>query len=343
MFAPSLASAQETSYKPEVFGLVKARYEADTYSGQSRFSVRNTRLGVKGYASEHMRYAAQIELNNLGQLSVLDAYAGYGVGGFEILMGQQLYGLADDLSRGASGFFANRSFVSKYMTQYFMTDTDPLQADRLSTIGAREIGAMGRYVSKGDFPFSLQAGVFNGAGINSAAWQETLNVSAKATLGGAKGFSVSGSYYGGQSPFGNDLDIWCVEARYADDLLTVETAYTQRLLMYDGRNNAMSLALAQAMYIFTLPENRFARGLMPQLRYDWGENIGFINSASGVGKLDSFDGSRVTLGLCVLLTGKAVKSELRFNFEKYLVERTTDFASNNLLHDKFSVEFFVRF
>lgn len=115
--------AQETheeetiSYRPEIFGAVKAKFETSLYDGSHRFNVRNSRMGVRGFASPNFKYAIQIDFSNEGKLSVLDSYVTYFSGGLEVTIGQQQYRFSTDLDRGPnSTIFSNRSFLSKYLT-----------------------------------------------------------------------------------------------------------------------------------------------------------------------------------------------------------------------------------
>ncbi len=46
------ATKKSSFYAPEVFGVVFTSFSTSTYDGDSRFNVRNTRLGVKGNAAK---------------------------------------------------------------------------------------------------------------------------------------------------------------------------------------------------------------------------------------------------------------------------------------------------
>mgnify|MGYP003623494313 FL=1 len=103
----------------------------------------------------------------------------------------------------------------------------------------------------------------------------------------------------------------------------------------------MTAAVVNAMYYFRLPENIFAKTIVPQLRWDMGENIKFVNLRRA---MDSFDTHRVTVGLCFGLTERVVQSEVRLNYEHYFLDgKPVDYSDNPLLQNKFTVEFFARF
>ncbi len=83
------------------------------------------------------------------------------------------------------------------------------------------------------------------------------------------------------------------------------------------------------------------------MRWDYGDNVGFRNLAlvsDTYAGYDGFDAQRITAGICIGLTDKLLRTELRFNCEFYIMnDRPGDFASNRLLHDKFTVELFTKF
>ena len=57
-----------------------------------------------------------------------------------------------------------------------------------------------------------------------------------------------------------------------------------------------------------------------------------------------FDANRITAGINLGFSTKLVRSEVRLNYEKYLLkERPSDFAVNKLLHDKFTLEIVASF
>lgn len=51
---------------------LKTKYELATETGMSRFSVRNSRVGLFGDLNEYVSYKFQIELSNEGKFDVLD-------------------------------------------------------------------------------------------------------------------------------------------------------------------------------------------------------------------------------------------------------------------------------
>lgn len=340
--APQLAGQE--SKKPELFGVVKAKYEVSTNDGYSRFNVRNSRLGVKGFATDNLRYSLQMELNSQGNFNILDSYVAYRAGSFELSLGQQAYGFSTELSRGAAGnYFANYSFLGDYITRYYeVEDTGTGQIVSMGDIGPRDIGVLGKYKYSGDFWFSVSAGLFNGSGINNPVWNNSVNFTSHFEIGTNNGLSAAASYYTGRSPFGQKMQMWGVEARYIEGNVVAEAEFARRYLETPDGTDIASTGIIYALYRFMLPENQFARTVSPLVRLDMGDNIKFVSN--GTRALERFDGQRITAGITVGLTEKLLKSEIRFNYEHYFLKnRPSDFTVNRMLHNKFSVEFFVAF
>ena len=60
-------------FAPEV--VFKGKYEFNTESSESRFTVRNSRLGIVGNLSQMISYKFMLELSSEGKFNVLDLYA----------------------------------------------------------------------------------------------------------------------------------------------------------------------------------------------------------------------------------------------------------------------------
>ena len=135
--------AEPVSYVPKLDGTIKAKMEVDLNGGEYRFSVRNARLGVRGNVSPKMNYRLQMDFGNEGKISLLDAYAGYQSGGFTAELGQQQYHFSTDMDRGPStNLFANRSFLSNYLTSYYGSElSGGKTVDYVRTLGSRDQGA----------------------------------------------------------------------------------------------------------------------------------------------------------------------------------------------------------
>ncbi len=289
-----------------------------------------------------MYYNIHIELNALGSLSVLDSYVGYRVGRFDLTLGQQSYRFTTELNRGAgNNYFANRSFMGKFISNYHGFD------GTIYDIGPRDLGVMLQYRGEWAIPVTLSLGAFNGSGLNNPVWNNGVNFVASAEAFVLPGVRVAGSYYKGKVPTAASqvsLEMWGAEAGYVRHGLIVEAEFAKRYQRHplrEGRD-VMTVALVHAMYTFPFKPNSFATGITPQLRWDYGDNVGFHDIATA--SYNAFDAQRITAGLCIGLTDRLLRSEIRFNYEFYIMkDHPDDFASNRLLHDKFVIELFTKF
>lgn len=349
----------KVDYTPQVFGAVKAKFELSTSNGEQRFNVRNSRIGVKGAVSNRMRYAVQIDFNNEGKISILDSYATYTVGGFELSLGQQQYKFSTDLDRGpSSNMFSNRSFIAKYLTTYIGSDvSDGKESYYVKNIGSRDIGALISYDFPKDLPLKLSVGAFNGSGANNPEWSRTMNFVAKLTIGARSGFGGAISYYGGNTPvltkveqgadglknvdFEQDINMWGGELHYVGRKFLIEAEYAQRRLQNDGLE-MLHAAHVQGYYRFTLPSNQFADHVSPHLRWDMGRGIDFMNTQTKM--QEKFNSNRITASVNIGLSEKIFRSEIRFGYEKFFVDDyASDFHVNPMLHDKMTIEFIASF
>ncbi|MDR2036991.1 MAG: hypothetical protein LBQ60_03615 [Bacteroidales bacterium] len=347
----------EISYIPEIYGAVKAKFETSTYNGYHRFNVRNSRIGVRGLVSPYMQYRIQIDFNNEGKISILDSYASFLFGNFDLSIGQQQYKFSTDLDRGpSSNMFANRSFLSKYLTSYFGQDlADGVPVDYVGSIGSRDIGVLSRYRFSG-FPVLLVLGVFNGSGSNNPEWSDHISMVYRVEIGHSKGLKGAVSHYNGATPVSNhvvetggtyaveefkqNLWMWGGELHYVGDDFRIEAEYAQRRLK-DEELHILTAAHVHGYYQFHI-QNSAIDYIAPIARWDIGDGIEFINQNSNA--IERVSTQRATIGVNLGFIQRLVGSELRFNYEKYFFRHTpSDHGKNLLFQDKFTVEIVATF
>ncbi len=334
-----IASAQtdstkkEVDYKPQIEGIVKVKFEQSLYSGDARFNVRNSRFGLRGNVSENMNYRMQVEFNNEGKISVLDAYAAYQLPIVSFSLGQQRYAFSTDLGRSpAHNIFANRTFVAKYITTYIDTTGTIVR-----TLGSRDIGGLFTVNLDRWVPMALKFGVFNGDGINNPNWQDHLNVSLRAEYGKKEGLQAAASYYFGDTPYKQQIHMWNGELRYVNKKFTIDSEVAQRTFEQNG-SHTLTAMFVQGFYAFDLKPNIFAKYIAPTLRYDYMKNSIY----EGVSQ--DFNAQRVSMGINFGMTPKLFKGEFRINFEKYILSQSpAAIYIGELLHDKFTLEMVVSF
>ena len=264
------------------------------------------------------------------------------------------------MDRGPStNLFANRSFLSKYLTSYYGSElSGGKTVDYVRTLGSRDLGAFFSYRFASKLPLKLLAGVFNGSGINNPVWGKHVNVIGRAELGGSEGLQGAVAYYDGYAPqhtrvverdgenvtenFEQKMRMAGFELRYVRGKFRIEGEYARRYLGTGSSSEVMAVALVQGFYRFDLPERSFARYLLPVVRWDLGNGVDYLNSDTR--RRELFDANRITAGINLGFSTKLVRSEVRLNYEKYLLkERPSDFAVNKLLHDKFTLEIVASF
>ena len=348
------------SYVPKIDGAVKVKLEVDLQDAAYRFNVRNSRFGVRGNVSKSMYYRIQVDFNNEGKISILDSYVGYTIGGFDAKLGQQQYHFSTDLDRGpTTNMFANRSFLAKYLTSYYGSEvSDGKIVSYVKTLGSRELGLSMSYRFKTKVPLNLIAGDFNGSGTNNPEWEKRVNLMGRIELGGDKGLQGSVAYYHGYSPqhvkveeqngafvtedFEQKLRMVGGELRYTRGGLLLEGEYARRYLCMEGATAMMATALVQGYYRFQLPKCPTIDYIAPIARWDMGNNVDYLNVQNKL--RETFEANRITVGVNIGFGTKWIQSEIRLNYEKYLLkEQPSDFWGNKLLHDKFTLEVVASF
>ncbi len=355
--------AEETNlYAPQIFGVVKVKMELSTNNGDYRFDVRNSRIGMKGNVSERMNYAIQIDYNNEGSVSILDSWVGYHSNGFEFKLGQQQLRFSTDLDRGPSSSpFSNRSFLAKYLTSYYYTSASDgnLNNPSIKTMSSRDIGAHVAYTIP-KTSIKLSSGIFNGSGSNNPEWSNSANVVGRIDIGKKEGLGGAVSCYIGVTPsesyaaFDSSSNEWInvsqnqqikmydAYLRYTKGELFLEAEYAQRRLSQNEFN------LLQAYYIhgtykFEIKNNPIFKYFAPHLRWDMGKNIEYYDYVAA-DPLFRYTSNRMTYSMNFGLSEKKIRSEMRLAFEDYFVKKKPkDLASNQLLQDKFTIEFVAAF
>ena len=354
------ASADDSKdYKPHIYGTVKTKFEISTYDGQMRFNVRNSRLGVRGNVSPALRYAMQIELSSEGKLEVLDSYVAVDLKHLSISLGQQQYGFSAELDCGGKNYFANRSFIGKFISQYYSTGlSDGRPVYDVNTIGSRDIGLL-LSSGGGDFPLTVSLGIFNGEGINNPKWTRHVNFVSRIGYRINHRLRFAVGYYNGQTPVTSmvseaedgtltlvgckqKIEMENVEVFYTTRRFIVEAAYATRLLSGDMGRNRMHSVLVQSLYKIPIRRSKVFDHFAPMVRWDWVNDCKYIDEADS--SFGAFRAHRITAGLTLGMTEKLLRGEIRLNYEHYMLgDRPLHMKANTLLHNKFTLEFIAVF
>lgn len=298
---------------PRISGLLKTKVEFDLEGHKMRFEVRNARLGAKGNINKYIGYRAEIELSDEGKIRMLDAYVKVTpIEKLNIYLGQRKVPFGSDYLRNpAENFFANRSFVAKYVND-----------------GLRDIGLVANYSFVFHIPVDIWLGAMNGTGNNNPQWIKEPTYSARLLLTPFKNFRIVGNFYEGSTLYENNLKMQGAEMRYQTSKLLIETEYIHRHF-----TDTVSVVNDEYGYYLHSYYNFFTGAKMiqiisPVFRYDI---MGQQNAPAG--KL----AERITTGVNFGFDPKQFKAEIRLNYEKYLKKYLpTHF-------DKFTIEFIASF
>lgn len=311
------AQSDDFSYTPELHGVIRARWEMNTGSGDQRFRVRNARLSAGGKIHPSVSYFFQTEYDN-SMMQILDAY-----GKFDIIKGLYIQGGqfrmpfgVDPFRAPANYIFANRSFIGNQVMNY------------------RAVGAKVGY-SVPRTPLTLEFGVFNPYTIKFSGgqkWGREVAYAGKATLKLPEGFQLVAGY-GSIKPNENGTRANLIDAA----------------LVWEGSN-----VLASAEYMYKHYCGSAQKNTNACVAYvDWHKSVqlGAFNRWSVQGRYDSMsdhmflDSStfqpkrqRVTLGTTLTCSHKAVHADVRLNYEKYF-----DYKEHGHSPDMLVIETVFRF
>lgn len=304
---------------PKFDASIKTKYEYALETKMSRFSVRNTRMGLTGNISDPVSYRVQAELSSAGKFEVLDLSGTVTLfDGFSLTLGQTSVPIFNSyIVTPSTMLFANRAFIGKYFA------------------GTRDIGAVAVYRTQYDgTPITFEAGIFNGSTINSPVWTNRLSYASRVQMGGMTGWRTTAKIY--RYPFNEvrDYFFWGADVRYAQARFKAEAEVMNRHNYYNGVNR-LSFYI-QSAYSFPVAGSDIIKNIRPALRWDAiGENLGS----------NKLDANRLTFGLAFGFTERPFGSLIRLDYEHYFVsnpiyefDRYDEMDSN-----KFTIELLILF
>jgi hypothetical protein len=313
---PLLGSAQPgDSSRLSFDGTLKTKFEWGLNTGDVRFNVRNSRIGLAGQLHRYAGYRLQVELSNEGKFDILDGFATLApVRNGGIRLGQSSIPFDNAyIITPSQSLFANRAFVGKFFTA-----------------GSRDIGAVAYYQIGRTFPLLLEGGVFNGGTINRPQWTRRPSLALRLTAGSLAHFRTSIKAY----RYPNEEKDWLltgadVSYRKNRYLLQAEVMnrYDYRAPSADTRN--FTGAYIQSAYSVRARVLPLFHTVTPALRWD---AMTYRLMRRG------FDVHRLTAGVAFGLTEQPFGSCLRVDFEHYFVRnesqellQSDDHVSDNKL------------
>ncbi len=312
-------------YMPAIHGTIRAKYEYQTATNESRFQVRNARFSLTGNVLPIVAYKAEIDLSDQGVIRMLDAYTRiFPVKHVDFTIGQMRVPFTIDAHRSPHLlFFANRSFIAKQVGD------------------VRDVGATLAYSRKDyQLPFVLEAGLFNGAGLtNQKEWHKSLNYSVKGQLWFADGFNLTLSNQM-IKPEAVRIQMYDIGMYYNNKKIHVEAEYLFKTYSGEAFNNVHALNTFACYYI---PLKKFFHQMSVGLRYDMmtdhsdGKNI---DEDTYILPITDYGRHRITGGVTFSFSKKFV-ADIRLNYEKYFYNKGGVPKASE--QDKIVVEFMTRF
>lgn len=319
----SFLSAQETDTivypNFKVDGTLKNKFEYATKNGMSRFSVRNSRIGVAGDINSYSAYRVQVELSNEGKFSVLDLSGTLKpIDGLSLTLGQTSIPLFNSyIVTPGTMMFANRAFLGKYF------------------LGTRDLGFLAKYDFRiGELPTKLEFGVFNGNTVNDPVWKKEMSYGGRIELGSMQGFRMTAKIYDYPNDEETHFLFYGADLRYANENWTVETEIMKRDSKTELNTDLLSYYL-QSAYMIPIRSKLF-EFVKPAIRWD------AIDERT---KESGFDVNRLTTGIGFGFKSERFSSILRLDYEWYMVNHKMEIfsAGEEMDSNKFTMELLFTF
>lgn len=323
LFSSFFLSAQTTDTQSypnfKIDGTLKNKFEHATETGMSRFSVRNSRIGVSGDINTYSAYRVQVELSNEGKFNVLDLSGTLKpIEGLSLTLGQTSIPLFNSyiVSPGTM-MFANRAFLGKYF---------------LST---RDLGFVAKYdFQLGVVPTKIEFGVFNGNTINDPVWKKNMSYGGRIELGRMQGLRMTAKIYDYPNNENTHFLFYGADLRYEQKNWKVETEIMKRESKTEFNSDLLSYYLQGA---YTIPvRTKMFEFVRPALRWD---------AIDGQPEVVGFDVKRLTTGVGFGFKQERFTSILRLDYEWYMVNHKMDIFSKNdeMDSDKITLELLLTF
>ena len=312
-------------YLPAIHGTVRAKYEYQTTTEESRFQVRNARFSLTGNVLPIVAYKVEIDLSDQGVIRMLDAYTRiFPVKHLDFTIGQMRVPFTIDAHRSPhQQYFANRSFIAKQVGD------------------VRDVGTTLAYTRKdASLPFILEGGLFNGSGLtNQKEWQKTLNYSVKGQLWFAKGWNLTLSTQM-IKPQEVRINMFDAGIYYQTKNFHIEGEYLYKIY---NRTAFDDVHAVNTFACYDLPLKKFFHKMSFLARYDMmTDHSNGLDYDAETSRLPVSDYARhrVTGGVTFSFS-KTFIADIRLNYEKYFYKKGG--IAKDSEQDKIVIEFMTRF
>ncbi len=311
-------------YLPQIHGTIRGKFEYQPELKASRFQVRNARFSLTGNVHPVVAYKAEIDLSDEGNIRMLDAYTRiFPTKGLSATIGQMRVPFTIDAHRSPhQQYFANRSFIAKQVGN------------------TRDVGATIGYDFKGEFPFILEAGAFNGSGLTQQKdWHKNLNYSVKAQLFPLDGSNLTLSMQTAKPDIAR-IYMYDIGAYYNFYGWHVEGEY---LYKHYGNNTFKNVHAVNSFINYDLPLRKVFSKISFLARYDMmtDHSDGKTDEETGKLKINDYGRHRITGGVTLSIGYKAFVADIRLNYEKYFYKKNAVPLESE--QDKLVVEVMTRF
>lgn len=324
--AQTIDLSELKNWMPEIHGTIRGKYEWQTTNNTNRFQVRSARFAFTGAVIPGIvTYKAEIDLCDQGSMKMLDAYGRITpVKGLDITIGQMRVPFTIDAHRSPHlQYFANRSFIAKQMGSL------------------RDAGMAVRYTNKGSFPFTIEAGLFNGSGTTSQKeWHKALSYSAKLSLQPVKEYNLTLSM---QRIRPNDRDIYMYDIGtwYEKSGLHLEVEGMLKTYANSDYKNTWAVDAFASYRINVHNKKSIVRSVSLLSRYDYmGNNCDGSIDDDDLFYTTDYKRHRYTGGV-TLSFGGPNQADLRINYEKYWYDSLS--LADDSEQDKLVIELMVHF
>lgn len=288
------------TYKPEIHGTVRGKYEYEPQIDKGRFEVRNARISFEGKVVPKVSYKAEIDLSDEGSIKMLDAYVRYQPQKpLKFTIGQMRVPFTIDAHRSPHlQYFANRSFIAKQVGN------------------VRDVGAAVSYSFGTTMPTTVEGGIFNGSGLTNQKdfWTSDYNFSAKLQTMIAGQFNVTLST---QKSHAGEADVmmWCGGGYWEADGWHIEAEYLRKNYM---KNAFKPVNAVDAFAAYRIPMKNVLTGLSILGRYDYmSDHSNGKTNDSGTLTLTDQKRHRATGGITLSMGDKSLQADVRINYEQY--------------------------
>lgn len=287
------------SYIPQFGFTLRTRVAYSMEARGFQFSVRNTRVSMRGMAASFLSYRAEVDLYSQGKFSVSDVFLRGHIGQqLFVTVGRHRDPFGIDVTASpATQTFANRSFG----------------ADCMSDL--RDIGISATY-QPAAVPLIAEVGVYNGSG-DALAWHGSPLAAARLGFNFQE-VNVSASFRT-YSPDSLRMNFFDAGFSWSHDRFFAEAEY---IYQHYARNAHKAAHGVNVMATYTLPiQSRVLSALTFGARFDYMSDHSTGYRDVGLKLItDNPQRSRLTLGLAALRFDK-VNARLRLDYEKYFGTR----------------------